>query len=118
MQYDPKSKPNPNICPREFCFNWEERGWLTTRGIHGSREEALGASQSVEESGCGWELGRCHRWFSDSTVDFYEPYEPVLDVAGLPWFYFILTPSKLVTELRPLYVQESEALWGERHWEN
>ncbi|MBZ9750601.1 hypothetical protein K7W42_06975 [Deinococcus sp. HMF7604] len=67
---------------------------------------------------CDCPVGLCRRWSPEGKTDWYEPCEPLLERAGLPWFYFIPSPSKLVEELRGAYILESEALWGRRHWEN
>jgi hypothetical protein len=49
------------------------------------------------------------------TNDFYEPDEPDLERAGLPWFYFIPDTHTLLGERKEPYLRESVALWGEDH---
>jgi len=61
---------------------------------------------------CGWSAGRCTRGGLGGDEDWYEPHEPELEGAGLPWFYFIANASTLVEELRSRYLAESSALWG------
>ncbi len=52
------------------------------------------------------------------TNDFYESDGPDLELAGLPWFYFITSPSNVTArnELRDKYVLDSETFWGKDHW--
>jgi hypothetical protein len=67
---------------------------------------------------CGSPFGICTRYDAEQgDYDWYEPHEPNLDEAGLPWFYFIANPDKLVPEWRRKYIEETEPLWGKRHWE-
>lgn len=47
--------------------------------------------------------------------DWYEPDEPDLEEAGLPWFYFA-SPRSLAPGLSERYIDESETLWGNEHW--
>jgi hypothetical protein len=109
MPYDPKDKPDPKVCPREFCFMWQ-------LGIPLSAKTPKPAS--VEE-GCGCPAPIiCTRLdAARSGRDYYEDHGPNLERAGLPWFYFYPTPLKLAKRVRQEYIAESEALWGERHWE-
>jgi len=100
-KFDPKRKPNPTVCPRDFCFHWEEEGWAAARGCYSSQAEALQNMQPVLVSGCGCGFGRCTRvWGSEGSRDWYEPHEPMLEGAGLPWFYFIPTSTGLIEELQ------------------
>ncbi len=36
-----------------------------------------------------------------------------LERHGLPWFYFIPSPDKVVEERREQYIREAKRLWGE-----
>lgn len=67
--------------------------------------------------GCRNPFGRCSRLDPDTgDGDYYEPHEPNLEEAGLPWFHFIAAPIDIVDNLRDQYIEESEALWGKEHW--
>ena len=76
--------------------------------------------QSVAE-GCGLSdssFGPCTRQDPvRGQHDYYETHDPNLEKAGLPWFYFISSPLKIVKAFRKKYISESEALWGKEHWE-
>ena len=55
-----------DMCPRKFCFLWDE-----------------------ESGRCGSPFGRCRRETGNAAEsDFYEPYEPELRRHGLSRFYF------------------------------
>lgn len=98
MDWKRADKPDGTQCPRRFCFFW-------------------GAAQPGEATHCGCSFGICKRLDPEhGNHDWSESYEPELERAGLPWFYFIPSPEKLVDELRDGYVAESQALWGEGHW--
>ena len=85
-----EEKPPASECPREFCFLWD-----------------------TSEEACGSPFGLCRRLDAGhGERDFYEPHEPNLERAGLPWFYFIPDGEKLVAELRDEYERESQKLWG------
>ena len=45
--------------------------------------------------------------------DWYEPCEPALKKAGLPWFYFTPSTKHLAEEFHEKYVRESRKLWGD-----
>ena len=47
------------------------------------------------------------------TGDYYEPCEPRLEEAGLPWFYFFPNAYTIVDELKADYERESRELWGD-----
>ncbi len=85
-----EEKPPALECPREFCFLWDN-----------------------SEEACGCPFGLCKRLDAENGErDFYEPHEPNLERAGLPWFYFIADVEKVVAELREKYNRESQKLWG------
>ena len=106
MEYDPTQKPNSKVCPHQFCFMWQ-MATLT------SAETAEPAS-IIEGCRCPWVCTRLDAERGEH--DYYEAHEPNLRKAGLPWFYFYSSPSKLVAELQADYIRESEALWGFGHW--
>jgi|GEM_PF-1714413 len=115
--FDPQQKPSPLRCPHHFCFSWHEANTYAAPGTYTSLEAALAAAEFVSEAGCGCSFGRCLRLdFEPGDKDWYEPHEPALERAGLPWFYFIPAPHMLVEELQPTYIDESERLWGREHW--
>jgi len=100
-------KPDPAVCPRRFCFCWGTDEPTTTGSL---------ATTPVAD-GCGCPFGRCVRADPErGEHDWYEPHEPNLRAAGLPWFTFIPAPDLLVPARRAEYVAESEALWGPEHW--
>lgn len=100
---DLATKPDPLICPRKFCFHWQ-LGELTTVDT---------PVPSSATQGCLCPFGVCTRLDSaGGDRDWYEPHEPNLAEAGLPWFFFIPTPAQLRAEFRARYHEESEALWG------
>jgi hypothetical protein len=110
-------KPNPMLCPQRFCFHWREAGTKEASGLYPDLEQALDAAQPVTESGCGYPFGECVRLRGrPDAPDGYEPNEPELEQAGLPWFYFIASREEVADEMREQYIRESEALWGPRHW--
>ena len=83
-------KPPAFECPRKFCFLWD-----TSAGA------------------CGCPFGLCKRLdVIHGEHDFYEPHEPNLERASLPWFYFIPDGEKLVDEFRAEYEREAKRLWG------
>ena len=85
--------------------------------VYRSLEEALSAPRTVVSSPrCTCSFGTCSRAVpSPDNHDLYEPNEPALRKAGLPWFYFIANANSLVEDLREEYVSESAALWGSDH---
>ncbi len=112
-EWDPAIKPLAAVCPQEFCFNWRSPGSLVALGLHEDVEAALSALVPVTEGHCGWTLGLCTRLDSkDNDRDYYEPHEPNLERAGLPWFYFIPSADTLVEEAKEAYSAEAEQLWG------
>ena len=106
MNWDSLKKPPLNICPEEFCFFWKEKGSGFALGLYNNLDEALMAIKPVEKSFCGCNFGKCIR--NKENIEFcevnnwYEPSEPVLEKAGLPWFYFI-NPEKLKKKDKKMY---------------
>lgn len=84
-----EEKPPALECPREFCFLWDD---------------------SEDKYGCPF--GLCKRLEADyGERDFYEPHEPNLEQADLPWFYFIPEVENLEAEWREEYKRKSKNLW-------
>jgi pimeloyl-ACP methyl ester carboxylesterase len=111
--WNPLRKPPAGVCPREYCFHWLPTGSRFAPGVHDSLEEAFQQAQPVFTEQCGCTFGHCIRLDPvNGDGDYYEPDEPRLDWNGLPWFYFMSGPEKVVDELRDDYIQEAQALWG------
>ncbi len=109
MNWKAEQKPNPHICPQAFCFFWCEADAVVA--------DVTGEAQRVIHPHCGCQFGRCLRLYPlEGNHDWYEPHEPALAHAGLPWFYFIPAPVAVNEDLRSTYSAESEALWGTNHW--
>jgi hypothetical protein len=88
-KWNVNEKPSALACPHGFCFLWD-----------------------YSKSQCGKTFGLCIREdASHSQKDWYEPNEPELEKAGLPWFYFIPNKEKLVEDLKEEYEVESRKLW-------
>jgi hypothetical protein len=112
------SKPDALICPREYCFHWVAPGGDFAPGLSDDLDSALGRAVPSDTGRCSCTFGACVRSEpAGQNRDWYEPHEPNLLAAGLPWFYFIPDPYGIVSRLRKRYVRESELLWGKRHWE-
>lgn len=110
MRFDINQKPDPAMCPRQFCFFWQAADW-NRRGR--SLEERLYAT----EGECLCEFGVCTRLSAEEgDRDWYETDGPDLEAAGLPWFYFIASTDSLVPTFKEQYIAASEALWGKGHW--
>ncbi len=117
MEWKPTEKPDATQCPGRFCWHWLSEGDLFAPGLHANHEEGLRRLQPIGAAHCGCSFGICRRSAPGrGGRDRYEPDEPELERAGLPWFYFLPSPDKIVDELRDRYIAESEALWGEKHW--
>ncbi len=90
MSWKKEVKPSASICPQTFCFIWSEKA-----------------------KSCGRAFGLCKREDSiNGKQDCYEPCEPELKKADLPWFYFISSEEILVEDLREKYKIESAEFWG------
>jgi hypothetical protein len=115
MQFwDPKVKPPPpSVCPQRFCFLWREAGDTFAAGLYSTVEQALEASTTITESHCGCAFGLCTRLDPvHGDHDWYEPDEPHLSEARLPWFYFITGPENVADEERNEYIRAAFELWG------
>ncbi|MDR0443871.1 MAG: hypothetical protein LBH44_10735 [Treponema sp.] len=91
--WDAHKTPSLDICPEEFCFMWEEKDSYFASGLYDNLNEAFAAKSPVFKSFCGNSFGKCIRdrnnqGYNDAK-DWYEPCEPFLETAGLPWFYFM-----------------------------
>ncbi len=113
-QWDLRVKPSPTQCPGRFCFLWvgKDDSFEPPGGLHDSFEEAIKAANVVAlQSMCSCP-SRCLRdAVSPGERDLYEPCEPALRAAGLPWFYFVATADSLTDEFREEYLRESKKLW-------
>jgi hypothetical protein len=94
-QRKPEEKPNPTECPKQFCFHWAEKGSRLAEGFYCSLDEALNHMAFVQDDFCACTFGLCIRLDSiNGDKDWYEPNEPELERASLPWFYFIPAHTK------------------------
>lgn len=108
MDYDPTHKPKSTVCPGQFCFCWQMGKVITSR-----TPDPLDVAE-----GCRCPFGPCTRLDPEKGEhDYFENHGPNLHEAGLPWFYFYPSPLSVVSDRRKQYIAESEALWGEKHWE-
>ncbi|PZR10783.1 MAG: hypothetical protein DI536_19100 [Archangium gephyra] len=106
-------RPPANHCPRRFCFNFVADGGSFAQGLHDDLESALEKAVLVRGDHCKGTFGRCCRESHDEHhTDWYEPDEPALKAAGLPWFFFIPSSAKVVDEMKAEYLREATALWG------
>jgi hypothetical protein len=117
MQWDPLVRPPEGVCPKEYCFHWVPPGGLADLSgrKYASREEALATFREwtpFPNGGCACTFGVCKRLETDNgDQDFYEPCEPRLEEAGLPWFYFC-TLECLRSEFHERFLREAEQQWG------
>ncbi len=86
--------PDYTICPKQFCFFWQDEGDYIAPGFYPNVEEALQHLTLITKSGCGFRYGKCRRDTVDQEPnqvykDFYEPCEPALDKAGLAHMHFV-----------------------------
>jgi hypothetical protein len=101
------TKPNPEICPETFCFNWVEKGDKTAIGPYADLNIALNNSETALEKYCSltkWNPPvTCIRLNRSRGIrDFYEPIEPFLEREGYPWFYFISDSDKISDDTEKL----------------
>ena len=91
----------PIGCKKQhFCFFWQERGNFAAPGLYPTLADALRTMHEIERSGCGCPFEQCVRDPDGSgPINWYEPCEPALAEAGLPWFYFTPGPHTLIPEL-------------------
>lgn len=80
-----------------------------------SLQAALAAKSrwtSFPTGGCSCSWGTCSRLRPGKEArDYYEPCEPELAKAGLPWFYFS-TLQNLRADFHERFLREAAALWG------
>ncbi|MBN9117755.1 MAG: hypothetical protein J0I06_01050 [Planctomycetes bacterium] len=117
MKWELHQRPPATVCPEEFCFHWVSAGG---RASPPGREYASRAEMFRDaanwpvwpEGGCGCGFGVCRRARpGEAATDWYEPHEPRLEAAGLPWFYFT-TLAALRADFHQKFVQEATQLWG------
>ncbi len=107
MHYKIEEKPDPSVCPQKFCFCWRMGKVITAK-----HPEPPTVAQ-----GCRSPFGVCTRLDPvNGDHDWYEPHEPNLREAGLPWFYFIVSPDGLTPTSKARYIVESEAMWRQERW--
>jgi|SoiMetStandDraft_5_1073268.scaffolds.fasta_scaffold622729_2 hypothetical protein len=124
MDWDPRKRPPPHVCPKQYCFHWVGSGGgadftgSLNRRFKGmlSRQGALPCGDnwySFPAGGCAHKFDICTRLDREGgDKDCYEPEEHELEAKGLPWFYFIHSVEHLVEEIRNIYLKESVAWWG------
>jgi len=107
------AKPSPEVCPRAFCFHYVPAGSSFAPGVSPSVEAAMRGARPTADSFCGCSFGRCTRLGAPGAdADGYEPNEPALERAGLPWFFFIPSADSLPAEWQEEYLRESAWFWG------
>jgi len=114
-QWNAKTKPPAETCPKRFCVHWAEVGDKVTPVGHefDSINESINAAVAVTSAKCACAFGLCKRGPDNSSnTDWYEPNDPALKKAGLPWFYFIAHLKNLGEQFHAQYTEESKALWG------
>lgn len=115
--WSPEQRPPSGVCPEKFCFHWVPPGGMAdmTRRAYSTVREALAAHSdwtSFPTGGCACTWGPCTRLEPTTGVrDFYEPCDPELAEAGLPWFYFS-TLDTLRAELHERFLRDASELWG------
>ncbi|MDY7226827.1 hypothetical protein [Hyalangium rubrum] len=88
--WSPSLKPSPQICPRTFCFHFQPAGSRVAPGLHENVDAALKQALPISEDQCGCSFGVCTRLDAlKGDRDWYEPNEPELERAGLPWSFFM-----------------------------
>jgi hypothetical protein len=123
MKWKRESKPDPFLCPENYCFHWSEQGTSFSPGMHETVVSAVIKADLVVYSKCNCTFGSCLRLQdkeirSEISKDYFEPHEIALERGKLPWFYFISHPLHVNPEIRASYIYESEALWGKDHWKD
>ena len=129
MEWDPKKRPDEDVCPKLYCVHWvpsKGAAWLAKLSTHvcKSSQEVFQAQDgwvTFPNGGCACPYGRCSRLpagtpavETDATSkygDMYESHVVELERDGLPWFYFC-TLGSLRPEFHDQFRQESEQLWG------
>jgi hypothetical protein len=113
---DPAKRPDPRRCPERCCFNWVEQGDSFAPGFFPDLKSALSNVRRAEVGHCGLVgfASCCRLPESPGDVDLYEPCEPELERAGLPWFFFVSRPSVLTAEARERYEREAPAYWAKK----
>jgi hypothetical protein len=103
-EWDKHTRPPANVCPGKYCFLWVQRS------------EAIGDLPAIPEGRCECGFGVCTRLDPvNGEGDFYEPCEPELEDADLPWFYFMDPTRLLASPFRKKYLRLVRELWGDDH---
>ena len=109
-------KPSPTVCPKGLCSMWVAAGGTYCPGLYRSLDEALKDARLVKVSSCQFSQPCVRNEVTPGKVDAVICHSAILARIGLPWFYFFPRPESVIEELRELYIEESEELWGKRHW--
>lgn len=116
MNWDPKTRPPPDVCPKHFCFHWAEAGARidASGGEYDTFDEAIAAATTlVTTARCASIFGTCSRAEPGAGhEDLYEPNEAALRHAGLPWFFFVSGVESLAEEFHAEFLSQAEQLWG------
>jgi hypothetical protein len=111
--WKPEVRPAADACPRRFCFHFVGNGDRVARGLHSGLKHAMPVAAPLRGDHCGSSFGRCSRLrLGPGDKDWYEPHEPRLESAQLPWFFFIAKSGRVVAALKARYLLEARALWG------
>lgn len=128
-KWNPRIKPPKHVCPKHYCFFFAGVDSEFAEGLYDNVAAAWKHLQLVTEDSCtcGF-LGICIRQDPiNGNNDWYEPCEPELSKARLPWFYFMSKPPAATDpadspqEARQRYKQykkylkQSRLLWGKDH---
>lgn len=113
-------KPDANVCPKQYCLHWQEADENALAGrVYKTVEAALADFHASQHGSCICSESVCTRLDAENgQQDCYDPDESALQRDGLPWFYFIPDPYSVDKRQREMYMRESEALWGDDHWES
>lgn len=115
--FDLGTKPDPQTCPRKFCFHWARTGDRVDESgrEYDSFDEAIARAKTVVTSArCACIFRTCSRSRADAgQQDRYEPAEDFLREAGLPWFFFVAGKDCLAKEFWEDYDRETRKLWGD-----
>lgn len=121
--WEPARRPPADQCPKKFCFHWIPPGGMAdmTGKEYSSLREALATRSNwtpFPDGGCSCMFGPCTRLDPvNGSRDHYEPCEPELLRAGLPWFYFS-TLENLHPKFHEQFLRESQAHWATQSREN
>ena len=115
--FDLETKPDPETCPKKFCFYWARSGDRVDESgqTYDSFDKAIAAAKTAATSArCACTFGQCSRNKADpAQQDRYEPADDFLRDAGLPWFFFVASKDYLGKEFWEEYDRETRKLWGD-----